>query len=211
MNLLKDTTVYLAGPVEFDENHRSWRDEITEFLNKIGVKVYDPLVKPDCLYPPITQENPSGYLDNFRKWYNSDKPLELSNSLKIFNALKYVRKICLRLVRASDWTIFYLPKKFSVGTYEELTEAVRLDKPILVFCEDGQMYTSSWALSMIPNDVGETHEIFNENIEDLKLSISSIDEGRTKIDPLKWIFISYFKEGLNVKNVASLYHVTEIN
>ena len=44
MNRLKDLCAYLSGPIDFTEDQgKGWRDMITPFLEKIGVKVLNPL------------------------------------------------------------------------------------------------------------------------------------------------------------------------
>ena len=51
-NLLRDTRVYLSGPMDFvasrvDEKEFGWRNRVGEFLRALDVTVFDPWFKPE--------------------------------------------------------------------------------------------------------------------------------------------------------------------
>ena len=53
-NLLRDTRVYLSGPMDFvasreAEKKFGWRNRVSEFLREFGVTVFDPWFKPEIL------------------------------------------------------------------------------------------------------------------------------------------------------------------
>ena len=47
MNRLKNQRVYLAGAIDrvYDKG-RGWREEISPFLESLGVVVFNPIIKP---------------------------------------------------------------------------------------------------------------------------------------------------------------------
>jgi hypothetical protein len=50
--LLQGARVYLSGPMDFVasrkvEKHFGWRNRVSDFLQKMGVTVFDPWFKPD--------------------------------------------------------------------------------------------------------------------------------------------------------------------
>src|SRR5215471_7003548 len=51
-NLLRDARVYLSGPMDFVasrevEKKFGWRNRVSEFLQELGVTVFDPWFKPE--------------------------------------------------------------------------------------------------------------------------------------------------------------------
>ena len=51
-NLLRDARVYLSGPMDFvasreAEKKFGWRNRVSEFLQELGVAVFDPWFKPE--------------------------------------------------------------------------------------------------------------------------------------------------------------------
>ena len=44
-NILAKTKTYLIGPMQYAEG-RTWREDISEFLNSIDVTIFDPYKKP---------------------------------------------------------------------------------------------------------------------------------------------------------------------
>ena len=63
MNYLRGSSVYLTGAIDHSDDPRGWRKKITrELLLPMGVRVYDPLVKPSWL-SPAARTNPSLYYD----------------------------------------------------------------------------------------------------------------------------------------------------
>lgn len=183
--ILNNTSVYLSGPIECVENGADWRLAITPQLEELGIRVFDPLVKPSWI-PDINGEKQA-----------SQKKI-LANAteeqyIEIFNINYEIRKMGVRLAHASDWIICRLPKQRTFGTIEELTIAKNAGKPCLFWCPEGM--PSMWIFSMFANKrKNSVEEKFYKKWEDLFEYIKSIDSGQTKIDPYEWIFTTYKRE-----------------
>jgi hypothetical protein len=180
MGLLSDTTVYLAGAVEHSNNATSWRDEYTEFLDTLGIHVYNPLKPPSwTTYATF----------NHRDIYKAIAGLKSGLSRpQAFTAQKECRAVCKRLAYACDWVICRFPKEFTVGTIDELTIAERCGKPILFWVDEA--IPSSWAAFFTCDTVEELDDYFFKSNEELRKHIQTIDSGGVSLDPLRWIFLS---------------------
>lgn len=182
MGLLHGTKVYLSGPIEFSNDSKNWRKTISEFLNELDVKIYDPLVKPDW-FPDLTKADPSSYLNGINK--------------ENYDAIDFVRRIDMKYVYDTEWIIAYLPRCFTVGTIEELAAAANMGKPILVVSEDG--VPSSWAMAML-SKFEDMSDVFFRNFKDLVDYINKIDNNEISLDPVKWSFITYFNDGVKIND-----------
>lgn len=182
MGLLNNTSVYLSGPVELDNNCISWREEFTKFLNKIGVDVWDPLIKPDWM--PIQTVGPDAQ--------NNIKNMLLDNDSRKYCYNTIIRNMGLRLAYACDWMICVLKKDiFTAGTFEELSVASKCGKPILLLTPDYKIL-SMWLIDqIIGDDINYRDQYVFDNKEKLLNHIIKIDDGIIELDPLKWIFLSY--------------------
>ena len=192
MNLLKDTRCYLAGPVEHDNGASSWRKELAQFLSELGVKVYDPLIKPPWM-PSICRVEPSLYFKAMKgesTIIRTGDERDIINKKTTIRANQMMREACMRIVGAVDWLICYLPLQFTAGTFEETYEALRVNKPVLFCCPDG--IPSHWVLAAT---LLEDEEAFLLNWSQVQNRIRAIDQGRMKLDPLKWMFLSWHREG----------------
>lgn len=190
MGLLSGTRTYLCGPIEFTADCVSWRTKMHEFLGKLGVKVYDPLIKPDW-YPALVREKPSAYVDII-KGKRTDIDIK-----EVFDAMQFVVDVDLRLVNSCDWLICYLPKGVcTVGTIEELVVAANAGKPVFVFGPD--KFPSTWIVPKLCN-YSSYDETFFDSIESLQTHIEGIDNGTVSLDGLKWIFLSYFNHNIKLK------------
>ena len=67
----------------------------------------------------------------------------------IFNAAYEMRDVDLRIVSVVDWAICYHPKRFTVGTTDEVIEMHRSGKPVFYCCPDGIL--STWLLAAASN------------------------------------------------------------
>lgn len=167
--------MYLAGPIEFAPvQGATWRSSITLTLRSIGLKVYDPLVKPTWV-DPLIKLSPSDYL----KLLN-DNDQDGSKGARL------ARKLCLCMLRAADFVLCYLPNKKTYGTTEELTICDQSRKPVLMVCPDGM--PSSWILGM------DNHIIHASDMEEAINIIRQIDNDAYDIDPYDWIFATYWRE-----------------
>ncbi len=189
MGLLAGTKVYLCGPIEYSKSPVSWRVDLTAFLQKLGVRVYDPLVKPDW-FPYTAKANPKIYVDAILGKSPDLQPQEA------FEGLSYVRKLDLRYVYDCEWLIVHLAREFSAGTGEELAIAAQTGKPILVFSE--HEVPASWSLVQLGGS-DDWREVFHPSLDAMKNRIEAIDRGLVKLDPAKWIFVSYFNQQVPLK------------
>jgi len=184
MNLLHNTRVYLAGPVDHDPDCASWRDAITPELVKKGITVFDPLVKPAWL-DSSAKVNPGDY---FKALYDEESSVSIEES---FRGMDEIRKLCLAQVAASDFIICHLPKIFTVGTISELERAAQMNKPVLFHCPDRNP-PSTWALQHAKPD--SWREIFFDDWAGLLSRLDMIDNGVANIDPLQWVFVAYTEQ-----------------
>jgi len=197
MNLLKNTRCYLAGPIEHDEKATSWRQDVASFLSTLDVKSYDPLVKPQwldhicCVEPSLYRKALGGCTqrDTVR-----GREVEITPD-NVIEANRMMRLACMRIVHAVDWIICYSPIKYTVGTFEEIFEAIRVGKPVFFCCPEG--ITSTWLLSAVAQNTQERSEYFFEDWAALKKRIQEIDIGKIKLDPIKWMFMSWREEDWN--------------
>lgn len=212
MGLLRNTKVYLAGPIEYAGDGKGgviWRDKITEILQDMGVRVYDPMKKPHW-YPRIAKGNPGVYvkevLEGVKEVVNSDDASERDHALndemrrvKIeasFEAIKFIEKVDFRYVNDCEWLIVYLPAQRTYGTIDELRCAVNAGKPIFIFSEE--IIPSSWIMGMAGTP-DNFHEVFFPDMDKLVEHIRRIDNGEVELDPAKWIFLTYWNQNLPLK------------
>jgi hypothetical protein len=190
MNLLKNTRCYLAGPVEQVDTDEaiSWRQEMASFLSTIGVRAYDPLLKPPWL-PSACHADPGVYIPIVE---GKQDPIiyegEEITSRVALEANHQMRVVDLRLVHAVDWIICFLPKKFTSGTFEEVYEGLRVGKPVLFCCPDG--IVSTWLLTAVTKKL-DYRQYFFSDWALLKKYVLEIDKGQIELDPVRWIFLAW--------------------
>jgi len=136
--LLQGARVYLSGPMDFvasraAEKKFGWRNRIGEFLEAMGVTVFDPWFKPDVrgLYEYGREDVKSGERIKEQWTYEPGrKGAEARSwcSRQFWETLH----IDLRMVDTSDFTISYCPTNiYSVGTPHEIIMATLQHKPVL--------------------------------------------------------------------------------
>jgi hypothetical protein len=136
--LLQGARVYLSGPMDFvasraAEKKFGWRNRVGEFLEAMGVTVFDPWFKPDVrgLYEYGREDVKSGERIKKRWTYEpGGKGAEARSwcSRQFWETLH----IDLRLVDTSDFMISYCPTNiYSVGTPHEIITATLQHKPVL--------------------------------------------------------------------------------
>lgn len=160
MNRLLGYSCYLAGPIDRCENGgKHWRDNIKPFLEDIGIFVLDPLDKP---------YNTGIENDDWRGLRKTLK--EQGNYHEMGDLVKEVRKVDLRMVDESNFTIVYLDLDvYACGTYEELFWANRMKKPILLWCPQGKHMVPDWLFGVCP------HELFFSTYDELTNYIRYVD------------------------------------
>jgi len=136
--LLQGARVYLSGPMDFvvsrsAEKKLGWRNRVSQFLQVMGVTVFDPWFKPDVrgLHEYGREDEKSGERIRTRWTYaNGSKGTEARSwcARQFWETLH----IDLRMVDTSDFTISYCPTNiYSVGTPHEIIMATLQHKPVL--------------------------------------------------------------------------------
>lgn len=171
MGVLNNTKTYLGGPMEYDPNGASWRQDLTVFLNGRGIKVLDPYKNP--LGSFVTE---GGEAHN--------KVIKLRSEGKLWDVhthMKSVRAQDLSLVDRSDFLIFYInPTTPTFGTIEEMVTAIRMKRPTFTVVEGGVERTPLWLLGMSPP------KYFYNSFGELKTMLEDIDDGNIEIDNERW-------------------------
>lgn len=196
MNLLKGTKCYLVGPIERSEDPISWRDRVTEELQEMGIKVYDPMKKPKWAPEKASEATKRGKFLEIINDLNSDHVT--LNDIEYYEGIKWIRQVDLRYVHSSDFIVCYLPKMFSMGSCEELTVAINTGKPVLMWSDTDQV-PSSWLSTMICDDLNDIGDSFFDSEEDLLKYLRNVNANEIPLDPLKWIFLTYFNKHVKIK------------
>src|SRR5210317_2467974 len=98
MNRLKKQRVYLVGAMDrVADRGIGWREDITPYLENLGVTVYNPLKKPI----DIGKEDDESFLKKIE--YRTAKDYD-----KLSEMMKMIRNVDLRLVDISDFIIVNL-------------------------------------------------------------------------------------------------------
>lgn len=144
MNRLTNQRVYLAGAMDrVADRGNGWRDNITPFLESLGVVVFNPIKKPST----IGLEDETTHKHKLQLKYE-EKYDELSY------LMKSIRAIDLRLVDISDFLIVNLDLDVHpCGTYEEIFWANRQKKPIIIHMVQGKHKAPDWLFGTIPHEM----------------------------------------------------------
>lgn len=144
MNRLTNQRVYLAGAMDrVADRGNGWRDNITPFLESLGVVVFNPIKKPSTI----------GLEDETTHKYK----LQLKHEEKyddLSYLMKSIRAVDLRLVDISDFLIVNLDLDVHpCGTYEEIFWANRQKKPIIIHMVQGKNKAPDWLFGTIPHEM----------------------------------------------------------
>lgn len=173
MNRLKNQRVYLAGAMDrVVDRGNGWRDQITPFLENLGIVVFNPIKKPTIVGKE--DEATHRYKIKLKNEHNYD---ELSS------VMKTIRSVDLRLVDISDFLIVNLDLDIHpCGTYEEIFLANRSKKPVIVHMEQGKHNAPDWLFGTIP------HQMIFSTWEELRSYLQYI-HGNPKIEHYnRWRF-----------------------
>jgi len=144
MNRIKNQRCYLAGAMDrVIDRGKGWRQEITPFLESLGIVVFNPITKPT----EIGLEDYDTHLVK-TKLKKKKRYEELSSMMKV------IRSVDLRLVDISDFLIVNLDLDIHpCGTYEEIFWANRQKKPIIIHMEQGKEHTPDWLFGTVPHQM----------------------------------------------------------
>jgi hypothetical protein len=137
-NLLRGARVYLSGPMDFvasraAEKQSGWRNRVSQFLQEMGVTVFDPWFKPEVrgLHEYGREDLKSG--DRIRRrWTYAGGRQGAKARAWCAKQFWETLHIDLRMVDTSDFSISYCPTNiYSVGTPHEIIMATLQHKPVL--------------------------------------------------------------------------------
>ncbi|MAR20699.1 MAG: hypothetical protein CMD25_01350 [Flavobacteriales bacterium] len=144
MNRVKNQRCYLAGAMDrVIDRGKGWRQEITPFLESLGIVVFNPITKPT----EVGLEDHDTHLVK-TKLKQKKRYEELSSMMKV------IRSVDLRLVDISDFLIVNLDLDIHpCGTYKEIFWANRQKKPIIIHMVQGKEHTPDWLFGTVPHQM----------------------------------------------------------
>jgi hypothetical protein len=136
-NLLRDARVYLSGPMDFvasreAEKKFGWRNRVGEFLQELGVTVFDPWFKPE-IHGIKEYGREDETTARVRTQWSFD-PSEDGAKARASCADHFwpALHLDLRMVDTSDFVVAYVPTNvYSVGTPHEIILCRLERKPVL--------------------------------------------------------------------------------
>lgn len=170
MNYLKDKSAYLCGPIKnASDDGVGWREEITPFLNELGVTVLDPCKK-------ISKNSEIG-----EQKANFTELILQENWDKLKESFWPIVRHDLRSVDQSDFIIFnYDTDVQTVGSIHELVVANFEKKIILLKYRKDQLSKFNPWLSIFV----KSHMFFDEWYK-MKDYLKNVNGG--KIDSSYWV------------------------
>lgn len=173
MNRLKNQRVYLVGAMDrVPDRGITWRENITPFLESLGLNVFNPISKPASVG---LEDNDSHKIKTTLKSHQRYDELA--------SMMRTIRNVDLRMVDISDFLIVNLNlEHYATGTYEELFTANRSKKPILIHIEQGKNQTPDWLFGTLP------HQWFFSSWEELKDYVLHINNDENINSYNRWQF-----------------------
>jgi nucleoside 2-deoxyribosyltransferase len=174
-NRLNNQRVYLAGAMDrVADRGNGWRDNITPFLENMGVVVFNPIKKPTV----IGKEDAETH--RYKLQLKSEK-----NYDELSKLMKTIRSVDLRLVDISDFLIVNLDLDVHpCGTYEEIFLANRSKKPVIVHMEQGKGNAPDWLFGTIP------HQMIFSTWDELKNYLQYINSNSQIEHHNRWRFFN---------------------
>lgn len=174
-NRLKNQRVYLAGAMDrVPDRGNGWRDNITPFLEELGVIVFNPIKKPTSIGKEDEQ------VQILKHSYKANHDYD-----KLSVLMKTIRSVDLRLVDISDFLIVNLDLDIHpCGTYEEIFWANRQKKPILIHMVQGKENAPDWLFGTIP------HNMIFSCWDELKNYLLYINITKNINDYKRWYFFN---------------------
>lgn len=136
-NVLSGSTVYLSGPMDFvasrkAEKETGWRNRVTQFLQRYGVKVYDPWYKP--LAKGLGNYGKEDEFSTARRkeWTYENSAQGDKTRAELCSEFWPTLHIDLRMTDTADFLVAFVPTNiYSVGTVHEIVMARMQQKPVL--------------------------------------------------------------------------------
>jgi hypothetical protein len=136
-NLLRNARVYLSGPMDFVasrevEKKFGWRNRVSQFLQELGVTVFDPWFKPEIQGVKEYGREDETTAKVRAQW--SFDPSEKGANARASCADHFwpALHMDLRMVDTSDFIVAYVPTNvYSVGTPHEIILCRSERKPVL--------------------------------------------------------------------------------
>jgi hypothetical protein len=170
MGLLYKTKTYMVGPMQYEEG-RSWREDFTKAMNKIGVVTFDPYSKP---FVNTIKEDESTKANFLGLMENGDYET-------VHEKFKEIRRFDLSMVDRSDFITGYInPNTPTFGTMEELVVGCKSSKPTFIFVNGGKRKTPLWLMGMFK------HTCFFDSMDAIVETLYLIDNGSLKLDDKYW-------------------------
>jgi nucleoside 2-deoxyribosyltransferase len=175
MNRLKNQRVYLAGAMDrVPDRGVTWRDNITPFLQSLGVVVFNPISKPTDI----------GLEDNDTHTIKT-KLKEMKRFDELSSMMKTIRAVDLRLVDMSDFLVVNLDlDTHPCGTLEEIFWANRQKKPIIVNMVQGKDHAPDWLFGTIP------HQMIFSTWDEIKNYLTHINNDENFNSYKRWYFFN---------------------
>jgi nucleoside 2-deoxyribosyltransferase len=175
MNRLKKQRVYLAGAMDrVADRGATWRDNITPFLEQLGIVVFNPINKP----ADVGLEDQDSH--NIKTKLKAKKRYD-----ELASMMKTIRSVDLRLVDISDFLIVNLDLDVHpCGTLEEIFLANREKKPIIIHMVQGKEHTPDWLFGTIP------HQMIFSTWEEIKSYLVHINSSENIEAHKRWYFFS---------------------
>jgi hypothetical protein len=136
-NFLQGARVYLAGPMDFVasrelERQRGWRTRTRQFLEQLGVTVFDPWEKPAIRGLFEYGKEDTKTIKKRDRWTFEPGAEGSATRAELAEYFWETMHIDLRMVDISDFVIAYCPTNiYSVGTVHEIVVARSQHKPVL--------------------------------------------------------------------------------
>lgn len=172
---LNNHRVYLAGPIDHvSDDGVGWREELTPYLEKMGLTILDPTDKPvsQCRYNEIGDEK-----------LHIQKLVNLKRWDELRTMAKEIVLVDLRMVEVSDFMIAYIDKDIHIcGTYDEIFESLRRRKPTLIVHKGGKSQMSMWLRGKM------NHNFVFDTFDELYDYLEALHDGTVEPDYTRWVF-----------------------
>ena len=157
------------------DNGETWRQRIKSDLADLGIIWLDPTRKPTHLAVESAE---------------SRKRLAEAKAAGEFDfvcdQMKIIRSVDLRLTDVADFIVAHLDTEiYSCGTWEEIANANRQKKPVVIHVEQGKAATPNWLLGTVP------HEMIFSTWEDLYCYLQSIARAPVFNRHKRWHFFTF--------------------